>query len=360
MRTLTKVINSIKSPDERIMSRAQHRLDILTKPRGSLGRLEELARMIAGMTGKAMPRLKDKVIFTLAADHGVCAENISAFPSDVTRQMVCNFLSGGAGINVLSDHVKARVVVADVGVKSYIKDQIRHGAKINRLVEKKVDLGTKNFVLGPAMTKNQAVRSVQTGIDIFEEEFMRGTDIIGTGEMGIGNTASSSAITACITGKDPAEVVGRGTGLDDQGVEHKIKVIRKGLEVNLPDRRDALDVLSKVGGFEIGGLAGIMLAAASRKVPVVLDGFISGAAALIAAGLQPKSREYMIASHRSVERGHRVILEYLGIDPIFDLDLRLGEGTGAALGIFIAEAATKILTGMATFKQAGVSGRKES
>jgi nicotinate-nucleotide--dimethylbenzimidazole phosphoribosyltransferase len=339
------------------MIKAQQRLDSLTKPPGSLGRLEELARVIAGITGKALPRLEKKVIFTLAADHGVCAENISAFPSEVTAQMVINFLKGGAGINVLADHIGARVVVVDMGVKSNIKDQT---SKINQLKEKKVNLGTKNFALGAAMSREEAVQSVQNGIDIFEEELPRGIDIIGTGEMGIGNTTASSAITACITRKDPAEVAGRGTGLDDQALQHKITVIRKALEVNRPDPGDALDVLSKVGGFEIGGLAGIMLAAASRKVPVMLDGFISGAAALIAVGLQPKVKEYMIASHRSVERGHTVILEYLGLEPILDLDLRLGEGTGAALGIFIAEAATKILTGMATFQQARVSGRKKT
>lgn len=355
MRTLQKVIGSIKGIDERIMIKAQQRLDSLTKPPGSLGRLEELARVIAGITGKAMPRLEKKVIFTLAADHGVCAENISAFPSEVTAQMVHNFLNGGAGINVLAKHIGARVVVADLGVKSDFESRFS-----KRLKQKKVNLGTHNFTLGPAMSGEEALLSVQNGIDIFEDEFSKGIDIIGTGEMGIGNTTSSSAITACITRKDPAEVAGRGTGLDDQALQHKIGVIRKALEVNQPDPGDALDVLSKVGGFEIGGLAGIMLAAASRKVPVVLDGFISGAAALIAVGLQPKAKEYMIASHRSVERGHTVLLEYLGIEPILDLDLRLGEGTGAALGIFIAEAATKILTGMATFQQARVSGRKKT
>ncbi|MDD2702554.1 MAG: nicotinate-nucleotide--dimethylbenzimidazole phosphoribosyltransferase [Candidatus Omnitrophica bacterium] len=353
MRGMKKVISSIKGIDERIMRKAQTRLDSLTKPPGSLGRLEELARVIAGITGKAMPRLNEKVIFTLAADHGVCAENISAFPSDVTVQMVGNFLKGGAGINVLAGHIGARVVVADLGVKSDFAP--RFSKKLKR---KKVNFGTRNFILGPAMSRGEAVRSVQNGIDIFEEELDRGIDIIGTGEMGIGNTTASSAIAACITRTDPSETAGRGTGLGDKALQHKITVIRKALEVNRPDPGDALDVLSKVGGFEIGGLAGIMLAAASRKVPVVLDGFISGAAALIAVGLQPKVKEYMIASHCSVERGHKVILEYLGIDPVLNLDLRLGEGTGAALGIFIAEAATKILTGMATFQQARVSERK--
>ena len=266
--------------------------------------------------------------------------------------MVYNFLSGGAGINVLANHVGAKVVVVDIGVCSDLKPD-------PRLMIKKINYGTKNMAKGPAMTRDEALKSICTGIEIFENEFNRGIDIAGTGEMGIGNTTASSAITACFTGKPIKDVTGRGTGLDDKGLKNKIRVIKKSLSVNKPDSTDVIDVLSKVGGFEIAGLAGIILAAASRKVPVVIDGFISGAAALSAFQLEPKVKDYMIASHCSVEKGHKVILEYIGLEPLLDLDLRLGEGTGAALGIDIVDASVKILTKMATFQSANVSEKSK-
>ena len=347
MNKTKKAIAKIGEVDKGLMDKAQERLDNLTKPQGSLGRLEELAKLIVGI-GKENPMLKNKVIFTLAGDHGVTEEGVSVFPKEVTPQMVYNFLRGGAGINVLANHVGAKVRVVDVGVDS--------GLELHpELIVKKIDYGTKNMTKGPAMTKEQATRSIEAGIEVFEEEFNKGIDIVGTGDMGIGNTTPSSAITAVFTGKPVEEVTGRGTGVDNSGLKNKIDIIKRALKVNKPDPKDAIDVLSKVGGFEIGGLAGIILATASRRIPVVIDGFISGAAALIAYHLEPKVKDYMIAGHCSVESGHKIILQHIGLEPVLDLNLRLGEGTGAALAMSIIDAGLKIMTQMATFKGAGVS-----
>lgn len=355
------IINSIGDLDNISMRRCQKRLDNLTKPQGSLGRLEELARSISGITGKEIPRIKNKVIFVAAADHGVTEENISAFPKEVTAQMVLNFLNGQAAINVLARHAGARVIVADLGVcrELFTKGKVpaAKGGKCTFL-ENKINLGTKNMAKGPAMSHKEAVRSIETGIKIFNEQYRCRMDIIGIGEMGIGNTTPSSAITACLAGKSPERVTGTGTGISTAGLKNKIEAIKKALKVNRPDPYDPVDVLAKIGGFEIGGLAGIILAASAKRVPVVLDGFISGAAALLAFKLAPKVKNYLIASHCSVEKGHKVILDHIGLAPLFDLNLRLGEGTGAALGINLAEAAIKILAEMATFEGARVSGKK--
>lgn len=353
MEKLKKIVSGIKSIDKKFTDVIQDRLDNLTKPQGSLGRLEDLAKQICGITGKERPILGNKVIFTFAADHGVTEEGVSVYPKEVTCQMVYNFLSGGAGINVLANHVGAKVVVVDIGVAGDLKPN-------RRLVVKKINYGTKNMAKGPAMSREEALNSIYAGIEVFEKEFERGIDIAGTGDMGIGNTTASSAITAVFTKMPIREITGRGTGLNDKGLEKKIMIIEKVLSVNKPDPSDAIDVLSKVGGFEIGGLAGIILAAASKRVPVVIDGFISGAAALVAFHIEPKVKDYMIAAHKSVEGGHKVILEHIGLKPLFDLNLRLGEGTGGALGISIAEAAVKILTQMATFKDAKVSTSSSS
>ncbi len=348
MRKIEEAIKKIRGIDKDLLKEAQARLDGLTKPPGSLGRLEELAQRVVAITRDKNPRIQNKVIFTLAGDHGVVEEGVSAYPQEVTAQMVYNFLKGGAGINVLARHVGARVVVADVGVAS---DLEKHQA----LIVRKIGYGTRNMVKGPAMTKEEAVRSMETGMEIFESEFTKGIDIIGTGEMGIGNTTPSSAIAAAFTGYGVEKVTGRGTGVNDEALNNKIAVIQKALKANKPDAQDALDVLAKVGGFEIGGLAGIIIAAAARNIPVVIDGFISGAAALIAYHLEPKIKDYLIASHCSVECGHKVVLDHIGLKPLLDLNLRLGEGTGAALGINLVEAAVKIMTQMATFKDAEVS-----
>ncbi|MCX5678279.1 MAG: nicotinate-nucleotide--dimethylbenzimidazole phosphoribosyltransferase [Candidatus Omnitrophica bacterium] len=346
------VVNNIGTLDDKLIQKTQERLDFLTKPQGSLGKLEHLAKLITGITGKADPVLSDKVIFTLAADHGVTEEGVSAYPKDVTAQMVYNFIRGGAGINVLASHVGARVVVVDMGVASDLENK-------KGLIIKKIGYSTMNMAKGPAMSREDAVRSIETGIEVFEEEYKKGIDIAGTGDMGIGNTTASSAITAVFTKKRVEEITGRGTGVDDKGLRNKIAIIEKAIALNAPDASDAIDVLAKVGGFEIGGLAGVILCAASRRVPVVIDGFISGAAALVAFHISPKVKDYLIASHCSVERGHGVILDHIGLKPLLNLDLRLGEGTGAALGIGLVDASIKILTRMATFKSAGVSQKGE-
>jgi nicotinate-nucleotide--dimethylbenzimidazole phosphoribosyltransferase len=341
------VISRIQPIDERAMAEAKIRQETLTKPRDSLGQLESLSAQVAGIRANPRPRITHKVIFTLAGDHGVTEEGVSAYPSEVTAQMVYNFLRGGAGINVLARHVGARVVVADLGTASVLQ---RHPG----LKDKKVAMGTRNMTKGPAMSREEAIRSVEAGMELVEEELGKGIDILGTGDMGIGNTTPSSAMTAILTGAPVAAVTGRGTGLDDEGWKRKVKMIGRALEVNRPDPKDAIDVLAKVGGFEIGGIAGVILAGASHRIPVVIDGFISGAAALVAASLAPRVKPYLIASHQSVEEGHKIILEHLGLNPLLNLGLRLGEGTGAALGISLVEAALKILDEMATFAEAGV------
>ncbi len=348
MELLNRTIAGIEKIDHSLAGETQKRLDNLTKPQGSLGRLEELAKKVVEITGIKNPSLAHKAIFTMVGDHGVVEEGVSAFPKEVTPQMVHNFLSGGAGINVLARHVGARVVVVDVGVACDIPPK-------PGLIIKKVGYGTKNMVKGPAMTMEEAAKSVEIGIETVIGECEKGLNISGTGDMGIGNTTPSSAITAVITGKRVEEVTGRGTGIDDRSFFRKIAVIKKSIAVNRPDPKNGLEVLSKVGGFEIGALAGVILACASKKIPVVIDGFISGAAALIAYRIEPKVKDYMIAAHCSVEQGHRAALEFLGLKPVLDLNMRLGEGTGAALAISIVDAGVKILNEMATFESAGVS-----
>jgi len=347
--SLPQILKEIKPLDKKAMEIAQSRHDELTKPRGSLGKLEELSVKIAGIKGEAAPNIERKAIVTMAADHGVVAEKISNYPQEVTRQMVFNFLAGGAAINVLARHVGARVIFVDMGVMGGFEPH-------STLVCKMIDFGTQNMTQGLAMTRIQAVDTIEAGISVVEAEVARGLDIIGTGDMGIGNTTASSAICAAIIRKPVAEVTGRGTGIDDRQLAHKVKVIEQALAVNQPDPDDALDVLSKVGGFEIGGLVGVILAAAAHRIPIVIDGFISGAAALIAVGLAPVVKDYLIAAHISAEPGHRALLEYLGLSPLLNLKMCLGEGTGAALGIFLAETAVRILKEMATFSEAGVSG----
>ncbi len=347
MSKLQDILKNIKPVDESRATMIQERLDNLTKPQGSLGRLEELARRYCLITGKDRPRITNKIIFTFAGDHGVADEGVSAFPKEVTPQMVYNFLRGGAGVNVLAKHVGAKVIVVDIGVAHDF--EAMEGLEI-----RKIGWGTRNMTKGPAMTREEAERAVLAGIEVVEK-YQEGLDIIGTGDMGIGNTTPSSAIVSVITGAEPENVTGRGTGIDDRSLKHKAAVIRKAIEVNQPDPADPLDVLAKVGGFEIAGIAGLVLGAALHRIPVVIDGFISTAGALIAAEMNPLVKGYIIAAHQSVEIGHRKMLEHLEQIPLLDLNLRLGEGTGAALGISLVEAGVKILMEMATFADAGVA-----
>ena len=343
MDKIKSTIQAIEPIDKVLLEKTQKRLDNLTKPQGSLGRLEELARNIVAITRRENPEFKNKVIFTMAGDHGVAEEGVSAFPQEVTPQMVYNFLAGGAGVNVLAKHAGARVIVVDMGVKQKIgtdtifsssKEIGKNGVCPYFFIDKKIGFGTKNMVKGPAMTKEQAIKAIEVGIEVFEEiDTQERIDIVGIGDMGIGNTTSSSAIIAALSGEDPQNVTGRGTGIDNNAFEKKVKVIEKALSVNRPDLNDPIDVLAKVGGFEIAGLCGVTLAAARHKVPVVLDGFIATAGALLAYELCSVIKEYLIASHNSVERGHIIMLAKMGLRPLLNLDMRLGEGTGACLGI---------------------------
>ncbi|MFQ5465163.1 MAG: nicotinate-nucleotide--dimethylbenzimidazole phosphoribosyltransferase [Thermodesulfobacteriota bacterium] len=347
MPVLDSVLGSIEGVDRSLELAAQERLDSLTKPRGSLGRLEELARRYAAMTGSASPSVTRKVIFTFAGDHGVADEGVSAFPREVTPQMVYNFLAGGAGINVLARHTGCEVVVVDMGV-----DHDFEGS--DGLVDRKVVRGTRNMRLGSAMTRDEATRCIEAGMNLAVEHAGEGV-IFGTGDMGIANTTAASAIAAVLTGSPVRDVTGYGTGIDDEVLIHKIEVIKDSIRTNSPDPADPVDVLSKVGGAEIAGITGLVLGAASRRVPVVADGLISTAGALVAVEMKPETADYIFASHNSVEKGHRVMLEHMGLDPILDLGLRLGEGTGAALAISIVEAAVRVYNEMATFGDAGVS-----
>jgi nicotinate-nucleotide--dimethylbenzimidazole phosphoribosyltransferase len=341
---------SIPSFGQTAAEAARHRQNRLTKPTGALGRLETLSIQLASITGRPRPRFKNKAVILMAADHGVASEGVSAYPPEVTAQMVLNFQRGGAAINVLARQAGAQVSVVDIGV-NYDFDNLPG------IVHRKIARGTANLRRQPAMTHAQAEQAVQTGLEVVEDHIREGVDLIATGEMGIGNTTPAAAITAVMTGKPVEAVTGRGTGLDEVGLARKIEVISAAIALHRPDPTDALDVLAKVGGFEIGGLAGVMIGAAARRVPVVVDGFISGAAALIAAGLKPEIKPYLIASHLSQEIGHRAVWEALGLQPLLDLDLRLGEGTGAVLAFHLIEAAVRILDEMATFDEAGVSDR---
>ncbi|MBM4447452.1 MAG: nicotinate-nucleotide--dimethylbenzimidazole phosphoribosyltransferase [Chloroflexi bacterium] len=349
--SLDTILKEIKPLDSSAMAAAQSRQNSLTKPHGSLGRLEELSIQLAGIKGEATPKLEHKSIIIMAADHGVVAETVSLYPQAVTRQMVLNFLKGGAAINVLAGQIGARVIVVDMGV-------IGGFQPLPGLLCKMIDFGTKNITQGPAMTRQQAIATIEAGIQVFEAEMGKRLDIIGTGDMGIGNTTASSAIFAAISGRPPKKITGRGTGIGDRQLAHKIKVIERALSVNKPNPKDPIDVLAKVGGFEIGGLVGVILAGAAYRIPVVIDGLISGAAALIATGLSPQAKDYLIAAHVSAETGHELLLQFLGLKPLLDLNMRLGEGTGAVLGISLAEAAARTLSQMATFAQAGVSEAK--
>lgn len=352
MSVLERTIKKIYPQDSEARDKAKERLDNLALPHWALGDLMDLAIDIAGMTRSLKPDVARKAIITMAADHGVVKENISKFPSEVTPQMVYNFVNGGAGINALARQAGARVFVVDMGVAADLNDL----ADAGKIINKKVGLGTDNIAEGPAMSKAMARRAVESGIDI-AENLSDEIDLFGTGDMGIGNTTPSTAIAAICTGRSVEELTGRGTGLDDKQLAHKIEVINRILEVNKVDTDDGLDILAKVGGFEIGGIAGVILGAAANRKPVLIDGFISTAGALIACKIEPFIRDYLVFSHRSVEPGHKAMQEFLGCrKPLLDLSFRLGEGTGAAVAMNLVEGAVAILTEVATFEEAAVAG----
>jgi len=343
---LQTLIASISDLDEESIEQIQKRLDSLTKPQGSLGQLESLAKQLGGIQRTSHPKILKKAVLLMAGDHGVAADGVSAFPQEVTPQMVYNIIGGGAAINVLARHANAEVFCTDVGVAFPLEGDIIH---------KRVANGTQNMTKGPAMTRRQALQALLVGAEVADEKIRAGYNLLATGDLGIGNTTPSSAIVALFTNSAIESVVGRGTGIDDAGLIKKRHAIEKAIELNQPNPQDALDVLTKVGGLEIAAIAGSILQAAASRVPIVIDGFISTAGALIAAKLAPKSTAFMIPSHGSAEIGHRKALEALGLDPLLNLHMRLGEGTGAALTFHLVEAALHILEEMSTFADAGVS-----
>jgi nicotinate-nucleotide--dimethylbenzimidazole phosphoribosyltransferase len=354
---MNRIYGDIAPVKQELEELAQKRLDGLTKPPGSLGRLEEFARRLVAITGDEMPEIGKKLVFVFAGDHGVAEEGVSAYPKEVTPQMVFNFLRGGAGINVLARHAGADVVVVDMGV-DYDFTNIDMSGRGGEFLSKKVVPGTRNMAKGPAMTRAEAEQCIAEGVRLAESYAAQGYRLFATGDMGIANTTPSSAIAAVLTGRAVREVTGRGTGIGDEGLARKIKVIEAAIGLNSPDPSDPVDVLAKVGGAEIGGIAGLILGAAACRIPIVMDGFISTAGALIACSIEPRAARYLFAAHNSVEIGHTVMLEKMGISPILDLGLRLGEGTGAALAIMLVEAGLKIYREMATFAEAGVSGNE--
>ncbi|MCP4296869.1 MAG: nicotinate-nucleotide--dimethylbenzimidazole phosphoribosyltransferase [Proteobacteria bacterium] len=351
MSLLERTIKQIFPQDTEARDTAKERLDNLAIPHWALGDLMDLSLDLAGITRTITPQMKKKAIVTMAGDHGVVAENVSKYPSEVTPQMVYNFVSGGAGINALSRQAGAEIFVVDMGVAADLKDLAEKG----KILNKKVGLGTDNIAVGPAMSRTMATRAIESGIDI-ANELAQSYDVFGTGDMGIGNTTPSTAIAAVCTKQNVEALTGRGTGLDDEQLAHKVEVVKRAIEVNKPDVKDGVDILAKVGGFEIGGLAGLILGAAANRKPVVIDGFISTAAALIAYTIEPFVKDFLIFSHRSVEPGHKAMQEHLGCKkPLLDLNFRLGEGTGAAVAMNLVEGAVAILTEVATFEEAAVA-----
>ena len=363
--TLAQALDRTGAVDAAAMVRAEARQGNLTKPPGALGRLEHLSIKLAGIFGTERPAIGEKAVIIAAGDHGVVAQGVTAYPQEVTAQMVLNFLSGGAAISVMCRRLGIRQVIVDAGVVSDIKAQPPGAGTGGAILPANPDLrtlkigrGTGDISQGPAMSREQAVQCLEAGINLAVEVIESGVDLLATGDMGIGNTTASSAITAAVTGLDTHETTGEGTGRNPEELRHKAEVVRTALDVNSPDPSDGIDLLSKVGGFEIGVLAGVIVGAAMMRRPVIVDGFISSAAALVASAVCPASRDFMLGSHVSAERGHRAALAALELEPLFDLGMRLGEGTGAVLAMPIIEAAAATLSEMATFAEAGVSDRE--
>ncbi|RCW47756.1 nicotinate-nucleotide--dimethylbenzimidazole phosphoribosyltransferase [Halanaerobium sp. MA284_MarDTE_T2] len=346
MQKLEKTISQIGIPNIKKMTEAQNRLDQLTKPKGSLGKLEKMAVKLAGICSELYPSFDKKTHIVMAGDHGVVEEGVSAFPQKVTTQMVNNFLNNGAAINVLAAEVGVDLKIVDMGMIDNINNQ--------KLIIKKVKNGTDNMAKMEAMSKKEAVDSLAAGIEIAEKSIKSGSKVIGIGEMGIGNTTASSAIIAVITKAPLKEIVGFGTGLNPKGLKNKIKVIKRAIKINNPDPEDAIDILAKIGGLEIAGMAGVIIGGAANNVPVIMDGLITGAAALIAQKLKPEVVNYLIPSHKSVEPGHKNVYKQLGLSPFLDLNMRLGEGTGAVLAMPFLDSSINLMKSMATFSEAAV------
>lgn len=350
---LEEIVKKIQPVGSEWVEKArEHTLQLAIPPR-ALGRLHEISERICGIQETLQPEVFSKAFLVMAGDHGVASDGVSAFPQEVTGEMVKNFLRGGAGINVLARNVGAEVLVVDMGI---IPDVDPGSSEYrNRFHIRKVGRGTANIARGPAMTRAQAEQSILHGFNIASELFSTGVRMLGTGDMGIGNTTPSAALGAVLTGKPINEMVGRGTGIGDSAMDNKCEIVKRAIEINRPNAADGLDALAKVGGFEIGGIAGCVLAAAYHRRPAVIDGFISTAGALVAHSLCPAAVDYVFAGHCSEESGHRKMLAYLGLEPILDLGLRLGEGTGAALAMGVIEGAVRVFNEVLTFEQAGVT-----
>ncbi|MBI3000501.1 MAG: nicotinate-nucleotide--dimethylbenzimidazole phosphoribosyltransferase [Deltaproteobacteria bacterium] len=347
---LEETLRQIRPLDRSTEAEMKRTLDSLTKPQGSLGRLEELACRVSRIQGKIPPELGPKLLFVFAADHGISEEGVSAYPKEVTAQMTYNFLNGGAAINVLARHYGVDVEVVDMGVDHDFPP-------LDRLRSHKIKRGTNNFLRGPAMTREEALQSVETGIRLAQEAASRKVFLLGAGDMGIGNTSSAAAIFCALTGLSARDATGRGTGIDANTWERKVTAIEDGLRLNQPDPKDPIDVLSRAGGLEIGAITGLILGAAVCRIPMVLDGYICSSAALLACRLNADIRDVLFASHLSAENGHRPMLNELRLAPLFDLQMRLGEGTGACMAMGWIEAGVKVAREMATFDSAGVAGK---
>jgi nicotinate-nucleotide--dimethylbenzimidazole phosphoribosyltransferase len=355
MMKLNEILEGIKPVDQEWIQKAQDRTSQLVMPTRALGRLHEISEQLCGIQETLEPSINHKAILVMAGDHGVVEEGVSAYPQEVTPAMVQTFLAGGAGINAISRQVGADVWVVDMGVIADVDTTGLKGA--DRLIVRKIANGTANFTKGPAMSRQDAETAVVTGFQQAVKLFEQGVDILGTGDMGIGNTTPSAAIGVVLAGASAEKMVGRGTGVDDAGLARKRDVVRRGIELNQPAPDNGLDVLAKVGGFEIGGIAGTILAAAFHRRAVVVDGFISTAGALIAHALCPTVKDYLFAGHFSEEPGHRIMLQHLGLKPILDLGMRLGEGTGAALAMSVMEGAVRMFKEVLTFEEAGVASK---
>lgn len=348
MNLLAETIKNVPELDSNMMEQARTHVNSLIKPPSSLGKLEEIAIQLAGISGELYPNIDQKTIITMAADHGVFAEGISSNPQEVTIAQTLHFAKGLPGVCAISRVSGAKVIPVDIGINSDLPAD-------SGVISRKIKYGTDNMAIGPAMTRNEAIRSIEVGIEMANHAVQTGTNLLGVGEMGIGNTTASTAILAVLGDCDPTDITGWGAGIGEGGVAHKISVIQKAIDVNQPTRTDAIDVLSKVGGLEIGGMAGVMLGAAANRVPIVIDGYISSVAALIAATIEPKAKAYFIPSHKTTEPGGRLTSELLGLEPMLDMNMCLGEGSGAALAFPILDAAVSMITNMPTFEDVGMN-----
>jgi len=344
-------LSCIKGISDQWIDKAKKRLDNLVKPKGSLGRLEEFAARIVAIKEQETLSLGKKAVFVFAGDHGVVEEGISAYPQDVTKGMVENFLSGVAGINVLARAAGAEVYVVDVGVNGNIERESPY------LIKKKIRNGTGNIAQGPAMSIKEAKEAISVGIEMADMARQKGIDIVAAGDMGIGNTTPSSAMFCAMLGIEPEDMVGKGTGIDDLRLRKKIEVVKRALEVNRDsiEKADPVEILSAIGGLEIAGICGLCIGGAKNRLLVLVDGFISCAGALVAMKFKPEIRDYLFFSHCSAEKGHRLFFEKIKEKPILDLEMRLGEGTGAALAMHIIECAVRLYNEMATFEEVGIT-----